>query len=523
MQNNLYEHIIYDSGFVTKTNLAGEIIFINDNYCKISGYSSDEVLGKTHKIFHHKSKEHTTAKELWDTILSGKTFKTIFTNITKDGRKFYMDTSIYPIRDKKNNIVEFIAFSTNLTHYIDLIQYDSLTGLRNKDTLKNDIVQGNNYMCIVVNIDSFSDITEFYGGLVGDSVIKETAKRLESVCKDSIVYRLQGDEFAILKLLGKNYDETLLENDARYKIRSIFENTFCKDELDILITATSGVSIGNSYYLRNANLAFKDAKNKNLSYSIYNDSLLEQFANFSINKEVASDIKKAIKEDQITPYYQPIIDNKTGKIFKYEALARLIKKSEVIQPGAFIDVSKKIKYYHKITRAILKKSFAHFGMNKEIGISINISIEDIANIRTFNLIIDLLNKNKHHNENITFEIVESERIEDDQLFKRFIDTIKQYGAKISIDDFGTGYSNFVYLAKLEPDYLKIDGSLITNIHNTKEFDVVKTIIDFSKMYGIKTVAEFVENEDIYILVKELGIDYSQGYFFGEPLSIDEII
>lgn len=521
MKNELYEHIIYDSGFVTKTDLNGNITFINENYCHISGYKENEVTGQTHKIFSSNETDSKVYKSLWKTILEGKVYKRIFKNIAKCGKPFYMDTSIYPIKDTDDNIVEFVSFSTNLTHYIDLITFDQLTGLRNRDTFKSDICEGKTYMCIVVNIDNFSDITEFYGGLVGDRVIKEVAQRLENIFVGSFVYRLQGDEFAILRQLPQKYDTEALQNTMKYKLKSLFENSFCKNDLDIILTATTGISIGNKNYLRNANLAFKEAKAKNISYTVYHDGLLEQFANFNTNKEVASDIKQAIKDDQIIPYYQPIIDNKTGEIIKYEALARLVKSECVVSPGAFIDISKKIKYYHKITRAMLKKSFEHFGVNSDIGVSINITIEDIANIRTFNLIIELLSKNKF-NSNITFEIVESERIEDDQLFHRFVDTIKQYGAKISIDDFGTGYSNFVYLSKLEPDYLKIDGSLIKNIHNTKEFDVVKTIIDFAKMYGIKTVAEFVEDEDILVLVKELGVDYSQGYYFGKPVSIEDI-
>jgi len=521
MKNELYEHIIYDAGFVTKTDITGKITFINDNYCNISGYKKNEVIDQTHKVFSSHEVDSKIYRTLWKTILEGKVYKRIFKNISKSGKAFYMDTSIYPIKDSEERIVEFVSFSTNLTHYIDLITFDQLTGLRNRDTFKSDLIDGKTYMCIVVNVDNFSDITEFYGGLVGDSVIKEVAHRLENIFIGSFVYRLQGDEFAILKQLPHKYDSEILQNMVKYKLKSLFENSFCKHDLDILLTATSGISIGNKNYLRNANLAFKEAKAKNLSYTVYHDGLLELFANFNSNKEVASDIKQAIKDDQIIPYYQPIIDNKTGKVVKYEALARLVKEECVVSPGAFIDISKKIKYYHKITRAMLKKSFEHFGVNSDIGVSINITIEDIANIRTFNLIIELLSKNKF-NSNITFEIVESERIEDDQLFLRFVDTIKQYGAKISIDDFGTGYSNFVYLSKLEPDYLKIDGSLIRNIHNTKEFDVVKTIIDFAKMYDIKTVAEFVEDEDILVFVKELGIDYSQGYHFGKPVAIDEL-
>jgi len=519
MTNTACSHIINDNCFVTKTDINGIYTFVNENFCSISGYLEDELIGSKYTIT--KPQDDDSSTEILDTIKSGKVWKGIVRNSTKYGKEFFMDTSIYPITNENNEIEEFITFGNDLTHYIDLITYDQLTGLKNRDSLKKEIDNSKDYMCVVINLDNFSDITEFYGGIIGDKVIIETASRLTTVFKGSEIYRLQGDEFAILKLLPKNYKNGMLEEVVKNKLKSIFESYYLINDIEIHLTATSGVSIGDIHSLRNANLAFKDAKARNLTFRIYESSMLEQFANFSKNKKVAADIKTAIKEEQIVPYYQPIIDNKTGKVVKYEALARLIKDDDVLPPGAFIDISKKIRYYHQITRAMLIQCFNDFGARKDIGVSINLTIEDIANVRTFNLIIELLSKN-NYNDNITFELVESDGIEDFELFNKFVTTIKEFGAKISIDDFGTGYSNFSYLSKIEPDFLKIDGSLIKNIANSKDFDVVKTIIDFAKMYDINTVAEFVENEDIYILVKELGIDYSQGYYFSKPLAIEDI-
>jgi diguanylate cyclase (GGDEF)-like protein/PAS domain S-box-containing protein len=513
-------HIINDNCYVTKTNLDGIITFANDNFCKISGYLKDELIGSSFCITEPKD-EQVLSKQIFNDVKSGKTWKGVLRNSTKYGNDFFMDTSIYPVKNEHDQIEEIITFGNDLTHYIDLITYDQLTGLKNRESLKKDIDNEKHYMCVVINLDNFSDINEFYGGVIGDKVVVETANRLQTVFKGSGIYRLQGDEFAILKLLPQNYKNGMLEEVVKNKLKSIFDAHFLINDIEIHLTATAGVSIGDIHSLRNANLAFKDAKAQNLTFKIFDESMLEQFANFTKNKKVAADIKTAIKEDQIVPYYQPIIDNKTGKIVKYEALARLIKDDDVIPPGAFIDISKKIKYYHEITRAMLIRCFKDFGEKRDIGISINLTIEDIANVRTFNLIIELLANNKY-NDNITFELVESDGIEDFELFNKFLTTIKTYGAKISIDDFGTGYSNFSYLSKIEPDFLKIDGSLIKNINNSKDFDVVKTIIDFAKMYHISTVAEFVENEDIYILVKELGIDYSQGYYFSKPLAIENI-
>jgi PAS domain S-box-containing protein/diguanylate cyclase (GGDEF)-like protein len=522
MENLVYKQAMDENYFVTKLNSDGEITFVNDNLCKLSEYSKDELVGQNHSILNQQDHHHPEYfKEMWETILCGNVWKGLVKNSTKSGKEFYMDTSIYPIKKDDGKIKEFISFKNDITQYIDLLTVDKLTGVKNRESLKKELDESKSNMCVLVNLDHFSDVNEFYGGYIGDKVIIETARRLENIFKGSSIYRLQADEFTIIKPLPKKYDKEHLEDIVKNKLKSTFIESYQIDDIEIPITATAGINIGDEFHLRNANLAFKEAKLKNQSFCVYREHMLEQFANFNNNKKVAGDIKEAIKQDQIVPYYQPIIDNKTKEVAKYEALARLIKGDDVVPPGAFIDVSKKIKFYHKITRAMLDKGFATFGHLDCIGLSINLTIEDIANVRTFNHIIKLLSENKD-NANITFELVESDGIDDFELFDKFVKTVKKFGAKISIDDFGTGYSNFSYLAKIEPDYLKIDGSLIKNIENQKDFDVVKTIVDFAKMYNIKTVAEFVENEDIFILIQELGIDYSQGYYFGKPISIDDI-
>jgi len=118
---------------------------------------------------------------------------------------------------------------------------------------------------------------------------------------------------------------------------------------------------------------------------------------------------------------------------------------------------------------------------------------------------------------ITFEIVESEDVRESEIFKEFLRILKEKGCSIYIDDFGSGYSNFDYILKLYPDGVKIDGSLIKNILEDKNSKViVKTVISFAKEMNIKTVAEFVENEEIFNLLKEMGVDYFQGYYFSPP-------
>jgi EAL domain-containing protein (putative c-di-GMP-specific phosphodiesterase class I) len=170
---------------------------------------------------------------------------------------------------------------------------------------------------------------------------------------------------------------------------------------------------------------------------------------------------------------------------------------------------------------MITKTFAAF-WNKDYEFAINLTVDDIldSNMRAF---ISMKLKDFPNPGNVIFEIVETEGIQNFVEVKAFIDDIKKYGAKIAIDDFGTGYSNLLYLTKLNIDILKIDGSIIKKIgHDQSSWFVAKTILYLTKGMNIKTVAEFVDSQQVYDEVKNLEMDYSQGYFFSKPISCDEL-
>ena len=186
-----------------------------------------------------------------------------------------------------------------------------------------------------------------------------------------------------------------------------------------------------------------------------------------------------------------------------------------VSPYYFLDIAKKSKQYLKLTKVVVKKSFDYF-KDKDFEFSINITIEDIKNENISSYILDMLKEYKIASK-VVFEIVESEGIDDFTQVNNFIDDVRKLGCKIAIDDFGSGYSNFEYLIKLNADYIKIDGSLIKDILiNKSSQEIVVTIIDFAKRQGFKTIAEFVSDEEIFKKVKDLGIDYVQGYYIDEP-------
>ena len=199
---------------------------------------------------------------------------------------------------------------------------------------------------------------------------------------------------------------------------------------------------------------------------------------------------------------------------------RLIDENgEYVSPIHFLELAKKNKLYPKLTKIIVEKTFEIF-KNLDAQVSINLSVHDILNEDVYSTIIEKLNEYKL-GDKIVFELIESDGIENYEEVIEFITQVKKTGAKISIDDFGTGYSNFEYIMKLKVDYIKIDASMIKDIDkNLNSQMVTETIIDFARKMNIQTIAEFVHSQSVFDVVKEMGIDFAQGYFFGKPQKLD---
>ena len=409
--------------------------------------------------------------------------------------------------------------STNIDKYRNQLftRYftDNLTNLPNTYQLRKDLQDSEDFSLVLINIDNFETINNFYGFLIGDYVLEEVGNYLKDFLSEYTIYRLSGDEFAFVldQNIGfydlKEYLEQLYSNINNICIQ--YQNT--KIYIDITL-ASSADNTSNQVFSK-VSMALKYAREMGLPFWIYEDKMKFE-SDYERNLKLSGIVRNAVEQTRIVPYYQAMVDNKSSEIVKYECLARLIDSNDkILSPLLFIPVAKQIKVYSAVTKIIIDKSFTTFEDNK-LEFSINLSIEDIMNSEMYKFIIDKL-KNSTAAERVTFELLESEAVQDFKKVERFTSEARRYGAKIAIDDFGSGYSNFSYLTKMNPDFIKIDGSLIKDIDvDNTSYLVVETIVDFAKKLGIKTIAEYVHSSIVMDKVKELGIDYSQGFYIDEP-------
>lgn len=415
------------------------------------------------------------------------------------------------------------GFNKLLKHFTKETFTDHLTGLRNRIALDNVLASSDNYVLILSNIRDFSVINELYGSSIGNEVLVEIGKCFKEFAKanDFEAFRISSDEYVLVKQDSvpdaEEYND-LLEK-LHQKISAL--NIYIEDIYNsIFVKIYSGITFNSTNAIINAHMALKKAKQNYLPYLAYSEQVdtKEQIKN---NIEIKNIIHVAIEADNVIPFFQPIT-NREGKIIKYEALIRIISlqnnNKKIIFPDDFLEIAKHNGQYVEVTKRMIQRSLSLFA-KKEEKISINLTPGDLFNPS----IMEVLRKEIKEFGNpkkIIIEITEQESIKDFQRVLKVIKRLRMLGVCIAIDDFGSGYANYAHILTVKPDYLKIDGSLVKNLLTDKDSKIlVKSIVNFAKDLNIKTIAEYVENREIFELLKSYGVDEFQGYYFSKPIEL----
>ncbi len=385
------------------------------------------------------------------------------------------------------------------------IYIDPITFLPNRFQLLKDIKHIQNVYILIFNIKSFSRFNVSYGYDIGDAILKKVAKFLNK--SDAIKsYRIYGDEFAILtedpqkaeeiyKKLNESID--IIIEGEKYDIH--FYGAYDRFAPNALESCEFALFNGDKKYIINS------AGIKNLIDSVKDEISLTQ------------KLKEIMIKDEIIPYYQPIYvtDKNIKKVLKYEVLMRLRYGKKILEPSEFLETLLKAPFYIEFTKSILIKSFEMF-QNSNLTFSVNFTLQDI-NDKGVNILLETLCvKYPEVASRLTIEIIEDEALKNFENLNQFFKRYRKYGVKYALDDFGSGYSNFAQFAKLDIDFLKIDGSIISNlIESTKMHKLLDSVLEFAKTFGLISVAEYVSNKELFDLLKD-KVDMIQGYYIGKP-------
>ncbi|PKM13259.1 MAG: GGDEF-domain containing protein [Gammaproteobacteria bacterium HGW-Gammaproteobacteria-3] len=415
--------------------------------------------------------------------------------------------------------------------------HDPLTGLHNRRQF-NDILQyeigrserhKHEFSLLMLDLDDFKDINDSYGHPTGDTALCSIATvLLEHTRNGDLCARIGGDEFAIILTETDSAGAKIVAE----KIGAVLR--------EMAITSAQGnrfyltVSIGVSSYpadglsvdalLEGVDVAMYKAKDIGKD-SVCTFDTIEQHISVRGTRDNAENLREALKEGRIIPYYQSIVDCQTGEPYAFETLARLrTPAGETTSAATFIETIDKYGMARDLDLAMINNSFtakraAMDAKRPEANakIFINLSVQEIQGRGILGYAEELCQKLELPPESIVFELLEREAIGDMTNMRRFLTNLRRKGFAFALDDFGTGYNSFHYLRELHFEYVKIDGAFVRNILNSKvDYALVHNLSRLCQDINILTIAEFVENQQIWEALKDIGINYAQGYHIGMP-------
>ena len=529
---------------VVITDIEGNIEWTNDAFTEITGFASEEAVGKKPSILKSGMHDIEYYSNMWNTILNAGKWQGEVFNKRKNGELYQEWLNIIAIRDDNGNIEHFVGMMNDITDAKQkedrievLTSRDNLTDLYNREyftnklnyeiSTRNKSLETNKELAIIVlDLDDFKDINDNLGHLAGDSVLKEFASRLKgSVREYDIAARFGGDEFIVLILYVK---ENLEIVHIANRIVDETSKPFIIDNLELHITVSLGISrypedgTDSTTLIRNADIAmYRSKEGKNKKITMFESSLDEELKEYF---KIKNNLRNAITNDELFLEYQPIFDVAENRIIGAEALVRWnFNNCELIPPMKFIPVAEKNGFMQAIGEWVLKTACKQSKLWQENGsapifISVNVSIIQLEQANFCETVKKALEYSQLAPEYLQLEITETIFTKNYDKIVEAIKAINEMGVQVAIDDFGTGYSSLGQLSRLEITKLKIDRSFISEINdNENKNKIVRAIISLADSLNLELIAEGVETKEQLDFLINNDCNMVQGYLYSKPI------
>jgi len=419
------------------------------------------------------------------------------------------------IRTAIKQYQQFKDLQDNRNAIYNKMTTNEITGLPNRMKLSENLGTIGKKSLILINIDDFSVINNHNGFDFGDEVLQAFGKFLyKRYSQYAYIFHLEADIFAMLCL--KNVTTSVEQNISKIK-DDIYKHLFVINGTKMHLTASIGIVLDDyGNIIQKAEFALKEARlyGKN-NIQKYSDDL-NILRTIHANSLWTERIRIALSKKNILAYFQPIKNIKTDKIEKYETLVRINYQDKIYSPYHFLDAARYSGQLFEIFKIVFKEACKRVE-KYSLSFTINVSDYDLKHPRFNAYVTRIVKKYNIPLNRITFEILENNSIAKHKEIQETLNKLHQDGFKIAIDDFGAECSNFGQLNNLKIDFIKIDGEFIKNIVEDKNSQIIaKTILDFAHQKEIPVIAEYVCSQEVYEYVKEMGVDYAQGYFIAEP-------
>jgi diguanylate cyclase (GGDEF)-like protein/PAS domain S-box-containing protein len=505
----------------------GDIMDANEVAIHKYGYSYDELLAMN--IFGLRvDKRAIVEVDLKNSLVKGNIFETIHRK--KDGSLINVQVnSQYTTLNDEKVILSIIRDITeqkimeNQLHYAE--RHDYLTGLANQYYL-------NEYLCqlrknkpikltavLLANIDNFKIANDTYGYSAGNSILNQIIKCFQrNLRKNDFFARNGKDEFVIIL---PEVDKEEVKLAANRLLQSLNQENFIFGESLFKVSVSIGVGFIETAndidsVFSYADIAMRTAKEegKNRVVIIQN---AEERGKVNENNRILTLLNDAIKTNKFKLFAQPI-RKKEKDVLHYEALIRMVdKQGEILAPGNFLPLAERYGLMLQIDKWVIQTTIELLENRDDLNIFVNISGESLGDDLMLTWIESHISNSAIDPRQIGFEITESSAIRNIAKAEQWINRLKALGCYFALDDFGVGFSSFAHLQTLPVDYLKIDGSFIKDLDSdSTKRALVEAMIAVAHTLGKKTIAEYVENENVWRILHELHIDYGQGFYLGKP-------
>lgn len=527
------------------TNLDGTISDVNEAFTKITGYTKEEIIGKSVSILISIEKNKKYFTQMWKTLNSIGSWRGELWNKRKNGEIYAKMLNINTVYDYEEKPTHFVALFSDITAIKEyenslknIAHFDQLTKLPNRvllaDRIENKMIHARrnkqHLAVIFLDLDEFKEINDTYGHHIGDKVLVCLAQKMrESLREGDTLARIGGDEFVAV------LSEFTEISDALPIIIRLLESASSKikiERIEIKLSASLGVTFYPQNQIVNADLLLRQAdqamyKSKLSGKNRYSFFDTEENNLIRDHFESIEEINRALENKEFILYYQPKINMRTHKVIGVEALIRWQHpKKGILNPLDFLLILEENSFSIDVGEWVIHTALMQIKLWQEEGLNISISV----NIGAYQLLKegfvsrlkDILSLYPTINPNmLELEVLENKRLKDLEKAKYVMNECIKLGVTFSLDDFGTGYSSLVYLKQLPIKQIKIDQNFVQGIiNNPNDLSIVEGIITLGKAFNLTVLAEGIETLEHRLMLLSLGCELGQGYDIGYPMSID---
>ncbi len=532
------------------TDRDANIEYTNRRFTELTGFNQEEALGQKPNINSSGETPQETYEVMWKTLQNGEQWQGELLNQRKDGSLYWARTTIFPILDGNGNIENYVSLQEDFSEARSLskrLQYeathDQLTGLINRREfqrrLEDAIARANTdlstHALCFLDLDQFKLLNDTAGHLAGDALLTRIGQTLlNKVRRNDTAARLGGDEFAVILTdcgIDKAREIAMSLRDAIASINFPWEDRVYTVGVSVGITRINGDITDPVELIKQVDAACYSSKESGRSsVTVYRPDDVNMRQRRAESSWVPQ-IRAALEQKRFRLYLQPItrLAQDSSTLPDYEVLVRLVDANgQIIAPGEFLPAAERYGLASAIDKAVFDDLYATLTQRPELrrssGVfSVNLSGLSLTRVDLLEHIVHTIQNGDLDAGKFQFEVTETAAISNITDARRFMETLQDIGCRLVLDDFGRGLSSFAYLKNLPVNVLKIDGLFVREmLRNKDDHNMVRMINELAHSLQLETIAEYIESEEILKAVRELGIDYAQGYFIARPRDIDTI-